>query len=261
MNHSILSAEAIVRARGIGLTIGERQILHDVSFELEPGQISTIIGPNGAGKSSLIRIVIGLNKQFAGELSVQSGLRMSYLPQKPQINPLMPISVRRLMCLTRRFSDREMVEALGKTGVDYLLDKQVSGLSGGEMQRVMLARSLLGKPGLIVLDEPTAGVDVTGEAQMYELIAQIRDETGCAILMVSHDLHLVMSKTDQVLCLNHHLCCSGQPESVSRHPEYQALFGDHAESIAVYTHNHDHVHDLDGGCENCEHYDQKAGHG
>ena len=165
----------------------------------------------------------------------------------------MPITVKRLMSLTHRESRQVVLKALEKTAVPHLLDQQVDSLSGGEMQRVMLARTLLGKPDLIVLDEPTAGVDITGEAQLYDLIAQIRDETGSAILMVSHDLHLVMSKTDQVLCLNQHLCCSGKPESVSQHPEYLALFGEHTESIAVYTHNHDHVHDLDGGCDDCEH--------
>lgn len=242
---------ALVDARHIGYRIGDRQILHDISFELEPGQITTIIGPNGAGKSSLVHIVIGLSPNFEGQLQRQRGLTMGYLPQKSRINPLMPITVRRLMSLTRRASASAIHQALQKTGVDYLVDQQVSSLSGGEMQRVMLARTLLGKPDLLVLDEPTAGVDITGEAQMYDLIAQIRDEIGCAILMVSHDLHLVMSKTDQVLCLNHHLCCSGQPEAVSKHPEYLALFGEQAGSLAVYTHQHDHVHELDGGCDSC----------
>jgi zinc transport system ATP-binding protein len=242
---------ALVSARNIGYRIGERVILHDIDFDLEPGQITTIIGPNGAGKSSLVNIVIGLTTRFDGELNRQSGLTVGYMPQKSNINPLMPITVRRLMSLTRACSRRQALEALDKTGAAHLIDHQVGALSGGEMQRVMLARCLLGNPGLIVLDEPTAGVDITGEAQLYELIGRIRDDSGCAILMVSHDLHLVMSRTDQVLCLNQHLCCSGQPESVSRHPEYLALFGGHADAIAIYTHHHDHVHDLDGGCETC----------
>ncbi len=247
---------ALIRAIEIGLCIGEKQILHDISFQLEAGQITTIIGPNGAGKSSLVSIVIGLNRHFDGQVIRQPGLSMGYLPQHSTINPLMPLTVKRLMSLTHKTSKVEVVQALEKTGVASLINQQVSSLSGGETQRVMLARTLLGKPDLLVLDEPTAGVDVTGEVQMYDLISQIRDETGCAILMVSHDLHLVMSKTDQVLCLNQHLCCSGQPESVSKHPEYLALFGDKTESIAVYTHNHDHVHDLDGGCGDCVHNKQ-----
>ncbi len=242
---------SLVTAQHIHYKIGDRHILHDINFQLEPGQITTIIGPNGAGKSSLINIVIGLNTQFEGLIEHKSGLTIGYLPQNSKINPLMPVTVKRLMSLTRKNADEEVIKALKKTGVDSLINQQVIDLSGGETQRVMLARALLGKPDLLVLDEPTAGVDVTGEAEMYDLIGQIRDETGCAILMVSHDLHLVMSKTDQVLCLNHHLCCSGKPESVSQHPEYLALFGDRTESIAVYTHHHDHVHHLDGGCESC----------
>ena len=249
---------SLVTTKNLNYKIASRQILHDINFVLEPGQITTIIGPNGAGKSSLINIVIGLNTQFEGHVERQPGLTIGYLPQHSKINPLMPITVKRLMSLTRKVSDEEVVAVLEKTGVGSLIHQQVKDLSGGETQRVMLARTLLGKPGLLVLDEPTAGVDVTGEVQMYDLISQIRDETGCAILMVSHDLHLVMSKTDQVLCLNHHLCCSGKPESVSQHPEYLALFGDKTESIAIYTHHHDHVHDLDGGCDSCVHNDGRS---
>ena len=247
---------SLIQASNIGYRIAHRHILHDINFVLEPNQITTIIGPNGAGKSSLVNIVIGLNIHFDGQIKRQPGLTIGYLPQHSTINPSMPITVKRLMSLTRKVSDREINQALEKTGVASLLNQQVRDLSGGETQRVMLARTLLGKPDLLVLDEPTAGVDVTGEVQMYDLIAQIRDETGCAILMVSHDLHLVMSKTDQVLCLNQHLCCSGKPESVSQHPEYLALFGDKTESIAVYTHHHDHIHELDGGCDGCVHNTQ-----
>lgn len=244
---------ALIEAQNISLQLGKKQVLQDISFTLEPGQITTIIGPNGAGKSSLVRIVIGLNNDFEGQIKRQPGLSIGYMPQKSRINPLMPITVKRLLSLTRQVSMQAIDQALDKTGVSYLLDQQVSSLSGGEFQRVMLARCLVTRPELLVLDEPTAGVDITGEAEMYDLIAAIRDETGCAVLMVSHDLHMVMSKTDEVLCLNQHLCCSGRPESVSRHPEYLALFGDQAESIAVYTHHHDHVHELDGGCDECEH--------
>lgn len=239
----------LVSAQNIGFRVGDRQILRDISFKLEADQITTIIGPNGAGKSSLVNIVIGLNTHFDGQIQRKPDLTIGYLPQKSRLNPLMPITVKRLMSLTRRVTNPELMKALEKTGVSHLVNQQVKDLSGGEMQRVMLARTLLGNPDLLVLDEPTAGVDITGEAQMYDLIAQIRDDNHCSILMVSHDLHLVMSKTDQVLCLNQHLCCSGKPESVSRHPEYLALFGDQAESIAVYAHHHDHVHDLDGACD------------
>ena len=250
----------LISASNIEYRIAQRTILQDISFTLEQGQITTIIGPNGAGKSSLVNIVIGLSRDFDGEIVRKKGMSVGYMPQQSSINPLMPITVKRLMSLTHRVDDRAMQVALENTGVPQLLNHQIDGLSGGEMQRVMLARCLLGKPDLIVLDEPTAGVDITGEAQLYDLIAQIRDDNGCAVLMVSHDLHLVMSKTDQVLCLNQHLCCSGKPESVSKHPEYLALFGEQTDSIAIYTHHHDHVHELDGNCETCEHNPGKSDH-
>lgn len=251
---------SLISASHVGYRVAGRQIINDVSFDLEPGQITTVIGPNGAGKSTLVNIVIGLNTQIQGSIKRQNGLVMGYLPQHSKINALMPISVKRLMSLTRKVKQADMLRALRKTGVESLLNQQVSSLSGGEMKRVLLARTLIGKPDLLVLDEPTAGVDITGEAQMYDLISEIRDEIDCAILMVSHDLHLVMSKTDQVLCLNGHLCCSGKPESVSQHPEYLALFGEQAESIAIYTHHHDHVHELDGGCDDCEFKSQQDDH-
>ena len=245
---------SLISAKHIGYRVAGRQIISDVSFDLEPGQITTVIGPNGAGKSTLVNIVIGLNNDIEGSIQRRKGLVMGYLPQHSKINALMPITVKRLMSLTRKVKEPDMLRALEKTGVAALLHQPVSVLSGGEMKRVLLARTLIGRPDLLVLDEPTAGVDITGEAQMYDLISQIRDEIDCAILMVSHDLHLVMSKTDQVLCLNGHLCCSGKPESVSKHPEYLALFGEQTDSIAIYTHHHDHVHDLDGGHDSCAHH-------
>ncbi len=249
---------SLISAKHIGYRVAGRQIIRDVSFDLEPGQITTVIGPNGAGKSTLVNIVIGLNNDIEGSIQRQKGLVMGYLPQHSKINALMPITVKRLMSLTRKVNESDMLRALEKTGVAALLHQPVSVLSGGEMKRVLLARTLIGRPDLLVLDEPTAGVDITGEAQMYDLISQIRDEIDCAILMVSHDLHLVMSKTDQVLCLNGHLCCSGKPESVSRHPEYLALFGEQTDSIAIYTHHHDHVHDLDGACETDTHHHSES---
>jgi len=174
-------------------------------------------------------------------------LRIGYLPQKVYVNTLMPLSVERLLQLTYSPTDQELDRALAQTGVAYLKQRQVRSLSEGELKRVLLARTTLGQPDLIVLDEPTAGVDVSGEIRMYQLIGELRDELQCAVLLVSHDLHLVMSQTDQVLCLNQHLCCSGLPESVSQHPEYLALFGQQAsDSIAIYTHHHDHEHDVSG---------------
>jgi zinc transport system ATP-binding protein len=247
-----MAPELLLQARNISFALGDRLILDRVSFELGPAQITTIIGPNGAGKSTLINIVTGLIPDFDGNLQRRPGLRIGYLPQKVNVNSLMPLTVERLLRLTQTPHNGQIEEALAGTGVAYLRGRQVRSLSEGELKRVLLARTALGEPDLLVLDEPTSGVDVTGEIRMYELIGEMRDRLGCAVLLVSHDLHLVMSQTDQVLCLNQHLCCSGLPESVSQHPEYQALFGRQAaESIAVYSHDHDHVHEVSG--ERAEH--------
>jgi len=242
-----MQAELLLRASNLIYSVGKRVILDDISFELRRAQITTIIGPNGAGKSTLTNIVNGLISNFEGEIERAPGLRIGYLPQKVYVNTLMPLSVSRLLRLTHNASDQEIEHALAQTGVSYLRQRQVHSLSEGELKRVLLARTTLGQPDLIVLDEPTAGVDISGEIRMYELIGELRTQLQCAVLLVSHDLHLVMSKTDQVLCLNQHLCCSGMPESVSRHPEYLALFGQQAaDSIAIYAHHHDHEHDVSG---------------
>ena len=249
-----MAAELLLRAKDISYSSSQKLILDRVSFDLYRGQITTIIGPNGAGKSTLTSIVNGLIDNYSGELERLPGLRIGYLPQKVYVNTLMPLSVERILQLTRSVADSEVDAALAQAEVAYLKNRQVQTLSEGELKRVLLARTTLGKPDLIVLDEPTAGVDVTGEIKMYELISDFRSQLNCAVLLVSHDLHLVMSKTDQVLCLNQHLCCSGLPESVSQHPEYLALFGAHAaDSIAVYTHRHDHVHDVSGQHQDHQH--------
>jgi zinc transport system ATP-binding protein len=249
-----MSTELLLRADSISYSQGRRLILDNVSFELRRGQITTIIGPNGAGKSTLTNVVNGLISDYSGVIERSPDLRIGYLPQKVYVNTLMPLSVERLLRLTRHSSDEEIERALAQSEVSYLRQRQVRSLSEGELKRVLLARTTLGKPDLIVLDEPTAGVDVSGEIRMYQLIGDLREQLRCAVLLVSHDLHLVMSQTDQVLCLNQHLCCSGLPESVSQHPEYLALFGRQAaESIAVYAHHHDHEHDVSGATDEHRH--------
>ncbi len=249
-----MSTELLLRADNISYSQGRRLILDNVSFELRRGQITTIIGPNGAGKSTLTNVVNGLISDYSGVIERSPNLRIGYLPQKVYVNTLMPLSVERLLRLTRQSSDEEIEQALKQSEVEYLRQRQVRSLSEGELKRVLLARTTLGKPDLIVLDEPTAGVDVSGEIRMYRLIGELREQLRCAVLLVSHDLHLVMSQTDQVLCLNQHLCCSGLPESVSQHPEYLALFGQQAsESIAVYAHHHDHEHDVSGATDGHDH--------
>ncbi|MCB2102354.1 MAG: zinc ABC transporter ATP-binding protein ZnuC [Rhodobacterales bacterium] len=240
-------AEPLVTLSGVGLSLGGRVILDGVDLAVKPGRIVTLIGPNGAGKTTLIRLALGLLKPDRGTVRRRPNLRVGYLPQKLRVDPVLPLTVKRLMGLTARVGTADRRRALAEVGAAHLERAAVQDLSGGEMQRVMLARALLREPDLMVLDEPIQGVDVAGQLALYDLIGAIRDRHGCGILMVSHDLHMVMAATDDVLCINRHVCCHGHPEAVSQHPEYLALFGPRAAgSLAVYTHHHDHHHDLHG---------------
>lgn len=238
----------LLTAANINLRIGEHQILDNVSFQLQKGQITTLIGPNGAGKTSLIRILLGLKKPTSGRITLAKEIRMGYMPQKMVIDNTLPLSVKGFLKLANR-NLKQCHQVLDLVGVPQLIDSPMAHLSGGETQRILLARALLRRPQLLVLDEPVQGVDINGQEALYKLIADIRDETGCSVFMVSHDLHLVMAATDEVLCLNHHLCCTGTPEAVSVDPVFTELFG---LRTALYTHHHDHEHDLHG-CVDSEH--------
>lgn len=240
--------ETLASLEKISLTIGNRTILHDISLELQAGSILTVIGPNGAGKSTLLRILLGLQEADSGTIFRKNKLRIGYVPQKVSIDSQMPLSVRYFIQLGCKTDPDKVEQAMQDVGASHIIDHPVQAISGGEFQRVLLARALLRQPDLLVLDEPAQGVDVNGQAQLYQLIDRLVEERGFGVIMVSHDLHLVMAKTDKVLCLNQHICCSGHPEDVSKHPEYMNLFGNIAvpESIGVYTHNHDHAHDLEG---------------
>ncbi|MGF1640506.1 MAG: zinc ABC transporter ATP-binding protein ZnuC [Rhodospirillales bacterium] len=238
---------ALVVGEGLTLAYGRKTIVESVDLTIGPGEITTIIGPNGAGKTTLLKIVLGLLAPTSGRLFRREGLRVGYLPQRFQVDPVLPITVARLMTLTVRRPPQAVERALTETGVGHLVDAAVQSLSGGELQRVLLARALLVDPDLLVLDEPVQGVDYTGEAALYELIGDLRRRRGCGVMMVSHDLHVVMAATDHVLCLNHHVCCAGTAEAVGRHPEYVRLFGARAaQALAVYTHHHDHGHAVSG---------------
>lgn len=238
-----MSPSPLLAANGLTILKDGRRILDSVDLEIAAGEILTIVGPNGCGKTTLVRALLGLERLSAGQVRRQDGLRVGYVPQRLHVDPILPLTVRRLMTLTRRAPLAAVRDALADVSAEGLLDAQVSGLSGGELQRVLLARTLLGKPDLLVLDEPTQGVDYTGEIELYQLIADLRRRLGCAVLMISHDLHVVMAATDRVLCLHHHVCCQGQPQAVARHPAYRRLFGDAAAEIAVYSHDHhDHHH-------------------
>ena len=244
----------------INLSLREKPILHDVSLELQAGKILTVIGPNGAGKSTLVRILLGFQKPDSGSVWLKNKLSIGYVPQKISINDLMPLTVKRFISLANH-SSSNINSVLDEVDITHLADQDIQALSGGEFQRVLLARALLKKPQLLILDEPAQGVDVLGQAELYEKISQLKDQYSFGVLMISHDLHLVMQKTDQVLCLNQHICCSGKPDDVSNHPEYQRLFGNlPTEGLAVYTHHHNHCHDLHGDVVvgTCKHDDHTS---
>ena len=242
-----LDENTLIAGEGLSLAYGTQTLLHNVSVSVRAGEIVTVIGPNGAGKTTLLKILLGLLKPGSGHLSRRDGLRIGYVPQRLPIDPVLPLTVAKLMTLTIRRSRGAIEGALAETGVGHLIDAAVQTLSGGELQRVLLARALLADPDLLVLDEPVQGVDFAGETALYQLIGALRDRRGCGVLMVSHDLHMVMAAADRVLCLNRHVCCSGTAEVVGQHPEYIRLFGARAaQALAIYTHHHDHGHGISG---------------
>lgn len=243
-------SDFLIKARGLCVTRNGRQILQRADLTLEPGKIVTLIGPNGAGKTTLVRAVLGLLKIDDGQIEKAPDLRIGYMPQKLHIDASLPLTVARFLALGGK-ARADLSETLELTGIDKLIDMPMQSLSGGETQRVLLARALLRDPQLLVLDEPVQGVDVTGQSALYALINEIRNRRQCGVLLVSHDLHLVMATTDTVICLNQHVCCEGHPEQVTNDPAYLALFGDtlgqtNPPQVAIYTHHHDHQHDAHG---------------
>jgi zinc transport system ATP-binding protein len=241
------SGDTLLRLSGVTVRFGGRATLDRVEVEVRRGEIVTVIGPNGSGKTTLIRAALGLIAPDEGEVARRDGLRVGYVPQQIDVDRTLPLTVRRFLTLSGTASREDHERALTEVGVGDVLDSPFQALSGGEAKRVTLARALLRRPDLLVLDEPTSNVDVAGQAEFYDLIRTIRDRHDCGVLLVSHDLLLVMRATDTVVCLNGHVCCSGRPDSVSRNPEYLALFGPRvAETLGVYAHDHDHHHDLAG---------------
>jgi zinc transport system ATP-binding protein len=240
-------AAALVSARGLSLVRGGRPVLIDIDIDIGPGEIVTVIGPNGAGKTTLVRALLGLEPLDRGDIRRKPGLVVGYAPQRFDVDRAIPLTVARFVTLGRPAGPDEIGKALRAVGAEMLTDRQFSELSGGELQRVVLARALIREPDLLVLDEPVRGVDYVGEAELYTLIGRLRTERGFGVLLVSHDLHVVMAQSDRVLCLNRHVCCSGVPESVAQHPEYARLFGPQAaRAFGLYHHHHDHSHDLAG---------------
>jgi zinc transport system ATP-binding protein len=237
---------SLVRLQGLCVRLGGHTVLHHVDFAIKPGEIVTIVGPNGSGKSTMLRAIIGALSPVSGTITRKPGLRVGYVPQKLHIDPTLPLTVRRFLDLPKRVSEAQADAALTEAGAGALATRQMADLSGGQFQRVLLARALLNAPELLILDEATQGLDQPGSAAFYQTIADLRDQLGCAVLMVSHELHVVMAASDRVICLNGHICCEGAPEHVASAPEYRALFGTGTGgALALYRHEHSHSHDHD----------------
>ncbi|WP_339843158.1 zinc ABC transporter ATP-binding protein ZnuC [uncultured Halopseudomonas sp.] len=239
-------SERLLDLNNVSLRLHGNAILENVSLSVRRGEVVTLIGPNGAGKTSLVRIVLGLLKADSGSVIREPRLRIGYMPQKLEVDASLPLTVLRFLLLAPGVTREQGLAALEDVAAPHLSERPLQQVSGGELQRVLLARALLRQPDLLVLDEPVQGVDVNGQVELYQLINRLRDRYGCGVLMVSHDLHLVMATTNTVVCLNRHVCCSGHPEQVSTDPAFLALFGERASALAIYSHHHDHAHDLHG---------------
>ena len=235
---------SLLNVEKLSVAYGANTVLRNVSLVVEPGEIVTIVGPNGSGKTSLLKAIIGATHPTSGRVSLKPGLRIGYVPQRLHIDPTLPITVGRFMRLTDRLDRTACAKALDVAGVPDLLGRQMTELSGGQFQRVLLARALINQPDILLLDEASQGLDQPGSAAFYRQIEDVRRDTGCAVVMISHELHVVMSASDRVICLNGHVCCEGTPEVVASAPEYRALFGTGTGgALALYRHDHDHDHD------------------
>ncbi len=236
----------LIEAKRINVLKRKKYILKDVSISIGERDFITVIGPNGAGKSMLLKCLLGFQRADAGTIERSKGLKIGYMPQHLSFQRSMPITVGRFLRLRKRIDVSQLQRILHETNIAQLVTRPVSVLSGGELQRVLLARSLLNDPELLVLDEPAQNLDISGQLAFYKLLEKIYASRPLSILMVSHDLHLVMASTKQVVCLFHHICCSGEPQAVTKDPEFISLFGrDMAKMVAVYQHSHNHIHEND----------------
>ena len=233
----------LVTVDGLRVCLDGRPVLRDVSLGIDPGEIVTIVGPNGSGKSTLMRAIIGAIRPDAGTVTRRPGLRMGYVPQRIHIDSTLPLSVRRFLSLPAAVDDDAALGALREVGAEDLPARQMTDLSGGQFQRVLLARALLCSPDILILDEAAQGLDQQGSAAFYNRIDELRNRLGCSVLMVSHELHVVMAASDRVICLDGHICCEGAPEVVASAPQYRALFGTGTGgALALYRHRHGHGH-------------------
>lgn len=245
MRKHLLNLEAVSK------TFANRMVLDKISMSISQGEITTVIGPNGAGKSTLLKIILGLIAPDNGTIERSSELRIGYMPQKLYVDPTLPLTTHRFLRLAD-VSASACDEALALTGISDLKNNSFQSLSGGEIQRVLLARAILRRPNLLVLDEPVQGVDINGQNELYRIITDLKETLNCGVVLVSHDLHLVMSDSDHVICLNQHICCQGKPEKVTQDPAYINIFG----NTSVYNHHHNHQHTLHGQIvdgEGCQH--------
>ena len=236
----------LVKLENAGVYRSSKWLVRGISLEINQGQIVTLIGPNGSGKTTTAKMILNILNTDEGLVKGNAN-KMAYVPQKINIDWTMPLRVIDFMKITSSLNNTQITESLVMTGVDKLLYNQIHSLSGGEFQRVLIARAIAKKPDLLVLDEPVQGVDFNGEIALYNLIKEISVNLNCGILLISHDMHFVMSTTDHVICLNGHICCSGSPSNVVKNPEYIKLFGEHnSETLSYYQHQHDHSHNHDG---------------
>jgi zinc transport system ATP-binding protein len=236
----------LVKLENAGVFRSSKWLVRGISLEINQGEIVTLIGPNGSGKTTTAKMILNILNTDEG-LVTGKARKMAYVPQKINIDWTMPLRVIDFMKITNSLNNTQITESLSMTGVDKLLYNQIHSLSGGEFQRVLIARAIAKKPDLLVLDEPVQGVDFNGEIALYNLIKEISVNLNCGILLISHDMHFVMSTTDHVICLNGHICCSGSPSNVVKNPEYIKLFGQHnSETLSYYQHRHDHSHNHDG---------------
>ncbi|MDA9029396.1 metal ABC transporter ATP-binding protein [Candidatus Pseudothioglobus singularis] len=237
-------SDALITLNNISLSHNGKNVLDDVSFKLHEGEFITLIGPNGAGKSSLIKVLLGVIKQDSGDIKYTDNIRLGYTPQTFSANPFIPISVKDFLTLNQKLDSEFMLKTFELTGIKDLLKSPLKNLSGGELQKVLLTRALLNKPNVLILDEPAQNLDVDGQMQLYKLIQDIHQQQNCAVLMVSHDLHRVMKESTQVLCLYHHICCEGLPESILKDEKFNDLFADQINDLmATYEHHHNHHHE------------------
>jgi zinc transport system ATP-binding protein len=239
----VSNTKVLLSSQNISLYHKDKKVLDDISFELRKGDFITLIGPNGAGKSSLIRVLLGLIKPDKGAIVRSDNVKVGYTPQQFSANEFIPIKVVDFLKLNQKINLDFLNNTSSLTGIKSILQSSLKDLSGGEIQRVLLTRALLGKPNLLILDEPAQNLDVDGQMHLYKLIQEIHQEQGCTVLMVSHDLHRVMKESTQVLCLYHHICCMGQPESILKDSKFNDLFADQMDELmATYEHHHNHKH-------------------